>query len=108
MNIPVHIFGHDPFDLDAAIASTCQRNIHRTRARQYRQDYFSLKRAARVLGMWEACQTGASGWGSLYEECSIPEAMDLARSAWRDELTELCALREERQSAGRVVMGRAA
>jgi hypothetical protein len=87
-------FGLTAFNLDRANAERAQRIVALGKARQYRQDYFSLRRAMRIIGSWEACQTNAGGWGDLYMDLSIPEAMALARQGWRDYLGELVALRE--------------
>lgn len=94
MNAITRHFGHDAIGLDRLASDAAQRIVLIGKARQYRQDYFSLAKAVRILGSWEAHGTGAGGWGDLYVDMSIPEARDFARRCWREELAELAAMRE--------------
>jgi len=87
-------FGLTTFHLDRANADRAQRIVALGKARQYRQDFFSLRKAMHTLGSWEAGQSNAGGWGDLYADLSIPEAMALAREGWRDYLGELVALKD--------------
>jgi hypothetical protein len=82
-------FGYTAFRLDRANAERAQRIVALGKAHQYRADFFSLRKSLRILGEWEGSQANAGGWGDLYADLSIADAVDLARECWRESMSEM-------------------
>ena len=72
--------------LEDAIGICARRAIQR---RRYAADYWQMKRAVRILGLWEASQVGAGSFGDLYADLTLPDAMDMAKTCWREIREEM-------------------